>query len=164
LNAGFYFKAAMGNSPSDDEAFEEARPRPRPPRRDDEEGVHPQARRPPPPVPEEEDRPRRRPRPPDYEDRQRRPFQGDDDAISSLIPYKNGQALAAYYVGVFSLIPCVGFALAILGILGLNFAKNNPTAKGAGHAIAGIVLGGFVLVCHLVALVIFVAGIASSRK
>lgn len=69
-----------------------------------------------------------------------------DDAISTLIPYKNGRALAAYYFGVFSLIPCLGLLLGpialVLGILGLRFVSANPTAKGTGHAIAGIVLGG----------------------
>jgi hypothetical protein len=68
------------------------------------------------------------------------------EAVSTIIPYKNGRALAAYYLGVFSLIPCVGLLLGpaglILGILGLRYVKANPTAKGTGHAIAGIVLGG----------------------
>lgn len=68
------------------------------------------------------------------------------DAVSTIIPYKNGQALIAYYLGVFSLIPCVGHLLGpaalVLGILGLRYAKAHPTAKGGGHAIAGIVLGG----------------------
>lgn len=69
-----------------------------------------------------------------------------EEAISTLIPYKNGRALAAYYVGVFSLIPCLGLLLGpaalVLGILGLRYVRANPTAKGTGHAIAGIVLGG----------------------
>jgi hypothetical protein len=68
-----------------------------------------------------------------------------DDTISTLIPYKNGRALAAYYFGVFSLIPCLGLLLGpvafVLGILGLRYVRANPTAKGTGHAIAGIVLG-----------------------
>jgi predicted Zn finger-like uncharacterized protein len=73
----------------------------------------------------------------------RRP--ANDGGISSLIPYKNGRALAAYYCGVFSLIPCLGLILGpialIFGILGLRFGKEYPTAGGKGHAIAGIVLG-----------------------
>lgn len=82
---------------------------------------------------EDEDRPRRR--------RRRRP----PDAVETLIPYRNGRALAAYYCGVFAIIPCVGLILGpialIFGILGLRFAKANPRAGGTGHAIAGIVLG-----------------------
>jgi len=81
----------------------------------------------------------------DYDDRQfvRR---SDDDVVSTLIPYKNVRALVAYYLGVFSLIPCVGLVLGpaalILGILGISYVNKHPTAKGTGHAIAGIVLGG----------------------
>ncbi|MGH7169913.1 MAG: DUF4190 domain-containing protein [Gemmataceae bacterium] len=68
------------------------------------------------------------------------------DAVSTIIPYKNGRALIAYYLGVFSIIPCLGLLLGpaalVLGILGLRYVKANPTAKGTGHAIAGIVMGG----------------------
>ena len=89
-------------------------------------------------VSEELDRPRKRVR-----DIRRDPA---EEAVSTIIPYKNGRALAAYYLGVFSLIPCVGLLLGpaglILGILGLRYVKAHPTAKGTGHAIAGIILGG----------------------
>ena len=68
------------------------------------------------------------------------------DAISTIIPYRNGFALTSYYLGVFSLIPCVGallgIAAVIFGILGLKAAAKNPQAKGKVHAIVGIVLGG----------------------
>jgi hypothetical protein len=68
-----------------------------------------------------------------------------EEAVSTIIPYKNPRALIAYYLGVFSLIPCAGLLLGpaafILGILGLRYVKVHPTAKGTGHAIAGIVLG-----------------------
>jgi len=68
-----------------------------------------------------------------------------EEAVSTIIPYKNVRALTAYYLGVFSLIPCAGLLLGpaafVLGILGLRYLKVNPTAKGTGHAIAGIVLG-----------------------
>jgi hypothetical protein len=91
---------------------------------------------------EDDDRPRRRRRrddeDDDYEARQ-------TDATGGLIPYKNGKALAAYYCGVFALIPCVGGILGplaiIFGFLGLSHAKKYPRAGGKGHAITGIVLG-----------------------
>jgi hypothetical protein len=98
---------------------------------------------------EDYDRPRRRrDEDDDYEDdrpkRRRRRELGD--ATGGLIPYKNSKALTAYYCGVFSLIPCVGAVLGpialVLGILGLNYAKEHPRAKGQAHAIVGIVLGG----------------------
>lgn len=74
-----------------------------------------------------------------------------DDAISSIIPYRNVYALVAYYLGVFSVIPCFGFLIGIpalvLGIIGLKHAGKHPEAKGKVHAWVGIILGGF---CGLV--------------
>ncbi|MCB1237900.1 MAG: DUF4190 domain-containing protein [Verrucomicrobiae bacterium] len=93
--------------------------------------------------------PRRRP-PPLPRDRQPRPT---GDATGGIIPYKNPQALSAYYFSVFSLIPCLGFPLGIvaivLGILGLKARKRNPQIRGAAHAWVGIVLGGLVIAAHL---------------
>jgi len=66
--------------------------------------------------------------------------------INTVIPYKNVPALVAYYLGVFSLIPVVGIVLGlaafVLGIMGLRFHRQNPTAGGAVHAWIGIILGG----------------------
>lgn len=66
--------------------------------------------------------------------------------MGGLIPYKNSQALWAYYLGIFALIPCIGIPLGItalvLGIRGLKFADANPEAKGKGHCWTGIILGG----------------------
>lgn len=99
---------------------------------------------------EDDDRPRRRRRPRDDEEDERprrRRRDEDGDATGGLIPYKNSQALIAYYCGVFSLIPGLGCVLGIvavvLGVMGLQYAKKNPKAKGTGHAITGIVLGVF---------------------
>ncbi len=98
--------------------------------------------------------PRKRPPQPGRRPRRRQEEDDDEDdyessvgdeVVSTIIPYKNAKALIAYYLGVFSLIPCVGLLLGppalILGILGLGYVKQHPTAKGTGHAIAGIVLG-----------------------
>lgn len=146
-----------------DEAFEEDRPRPQRPRSEDFED-RPRRRRPPNP---DDDDPDRRPRREDSDD-PRRPYEDDGDALSSIIPYKNGQALAAYYVGVFSLIPCIGFVLAIvaivLGVLGLKYVKRNPSAKGTGHAITGIVLGSLVLTAHIAIAVFAIAGGLLARR
>ena len=63
-----------------------------------------------------------------------------------MIPYKNGPALAAYYLGIFSMIPCVGLLLAvpalILGVIGLKKRRDNPIVKGSVHAWIGIIMGG----------------------
>lgn len=101
----------------------------------------------------------------------REPFkmrEPDDGGVSTLIPYRNAKALVAYYFGVFSLIPCLGAGLGpaalILGILGLRYANRNPTAKGTGHAIVGIVLGSLVSLAHLGILVLMLIGAASARR
>jgi hypothetical protein len=98
---------------------------------------------PPPDEPAPPPRPRARPPRADREyddDRLRRP-----DPVETLIPYRNPMALAGYYVGVFSLIPCFGALLGplalVFGCLGVRYRKRNPTAGGLGHAVAGIVLG-----------------------
>ncbi|MEZ6183413.1 MAG: hypothetical protein R3F62_00190 [Planctomycetota bacterium] len=74
------------------------------------------------------------------------PPQGEGDATGGVIPYKNPAALIAYYLGLFSLIPCLGLLLAIpaliLGIVGLRARAKNPAIKGSVHAWIGIVLGG----------------------
>ncbi|MBI3407715.1 MAG: DUF4190 domain-containing protein [Planctomycetes bacterium] len=139
----------MSESNPRDDVFEEGRPRPRPsrPQPGRDEG--------PPPLPDDyEQRARRRSR------RRRERDYEDDDALSTIIPYHNGRALAAYYAGVFSFICFIGiplgFAAIILGILGLKYVKKNPEAKGTGHAIAGIVLGSVTLVLHFVVILVIV--------
>lgn len=108
----------------------------------------------------------------DADDRRRRgprgPVRRDDDAVSTIIPYRNGMALAAYYVGVFSLIPCFALILGplavIFGIIGLNRVKANPEVKGTGHAIAGIVLGGFTILANVAVMVLIFSGYFAGRR
>lgn len=70
----------------------------------------------------------------------------EGDATGGVIPYKNMPALLAYYLGLASLLPCVGILFGIpafvLGILGLRKRAQNPAVKGSVHAWIGIVLGG----------------------
>lgn len=93
--------------------------------------------------------------------RRRRDEGGDEDeergdVTGGLIPYKNPKALAAYYCGIFSLIPCLGLILGpialVLGVLGLRHRSMYPTAAGAVHAIVGIVLGSLASTGHLMAI------------
>jgi len=77
-----------------------------------------------------------------------------DGTLGGLIPYKNGPALAAYYLGVFSVIPFLGFPLGvaalILGLRGLRRAKDHPEARGKAHAWVGIIAGGFFGLLYLI--------------
>src|SRR5262249_42831092 len=93
-----------------------------------------------------------------------------EETVSTIIPYKNGRALAAYYLGVFGLIPCLGLLLGpaalILGILGMRYVKANPTAKGTGHAIAGIIMGSLATLGNWGAVIAFgvMVGIGALKK
>jgi len=73
------------------------------------------------------------------------PAETQGDATGGVIPYKNLPALFAYYLGLFSLLPCIGLFLAIpalvLGIMGLRKRAANPAVKGSVHAWIGIVMG-----------------------
>ena len=84
----------------------------------------------------------------------------EGDATGGIIPYKNAPALIAYYLGVFSIIPCfpLGIAAFILGIMGLKKAKENPKVRGQVHAWIGIVAGGlFGLLWLALTVLVFVA-------
>jgi hypothetical protein len=98
----------------------------------------------------------------DREEDERRFRRNDDDGglSTTIIPYRNAMALIAYYCGVFSLIPFLGNLLGpaalLLGILGIRYAMKNPTAKGTGHAIAGIVLGSITTLIYWGLAIVFV--------
>jgi hypothetical protein len=83
-------------------------------------------------------------------------YEGQDaseEAVSTIIPYKNPKALIAYYLGIFGLIPCLGLILGpaaiVLGIMGLRYKATHPQAKGTAHAIVGIVLGSIETLANL---------------
>ena len=71
-------------------------------------------------------------------------------------------ALIAYYVGVFSIIPCLGplpgIVALVLGIKGLKYANEHPEAKGKAHAIVGIVAGGLFAAVYSVVAVFILLG------
>jgi hypothetical protein len=88
----------------------------------------------------------------------------EGDATGGVIPYKNASALIAYYLGVFSVIPCfpIGLAGLVLGIKGLGYAKQHPQARGRVHAWIGIIAGGLFGLLWTVLTAVFV--IASLGK
>jgi uncharacterized protein YqgC (DUF456 family) len=91
----------------------------------------------------------------------------DDDPIATIIPYKNKKALIGYYLGVFSLIPCLGLGLGpaalFLGIKGLAFVRDHPEAKGTAHAWVAIVLGGLTSLGNLVGVGLVTFGMLASH-
>ena len=74
------------------------------------------------------------------------------------VPYRNAPALASYYLGVFSFVPCVGPLLGLvaipLAIVGLRRVKAHPEIHGAQHAWTGIVLAGLSIIGHVILVIV----------
>lgn len=89
------------------------------------------------------------------------PIRAQGDATGGVIPYKNPPALFAYYLGIFSLIPVLGFFLGIAsficGIAGLRKRRLNPAVRGSVHAWIGIIIGAVVVALHLFAIYVVIA-------
>ena len=85
-----------------------------------------------------------------------------DNTLGGLIPTKNGNALTSYYLGVFSIIPCLaipmGIAAVTLGLRGLKLVKEHPEVKGRTHAWVGIIAGGLFALVNLIGVGVAIAG------
>lgn len=90
----------------------------------------------------------------------------EGDGTGGLIPYKNPPALAAYYLGLFSIVPLVGLpmgvAAVVLGRKGLKARKENPAVSGAAHAWVGIGCGGTMAVVWLIVVGLVAVGIVAA--
>ena len=68
---------------------------------------------------------------------------GDDMGLRLLLPVgRSGWAIAAGYLGLFSLLVCPAPAALIVGIIALMDIKKNPKKHGLGRAWFGIIMGG----------------------
>ncbi len=104
----------------------------------------------------------------------RQPYPGvhiphsETDSTGGIIPYKNPHALIAYYLGLFSLLPCVGIALAIpaliLGVIGLRNRNRNPQIRGSVHAWIGIVMGSLMTLLWGTVLILALVGTVLAQK
>ena len=55
---------------------------------------------------------------------------GGDEGVATVIPYRNASALLAYYLGLFSCFPAMGFPLAIVAlILGVQGCERFDTTR-----------------------------------
>lgn len=94
------------------------------------------------------------------------PVENRGDATGGIIPYKNPHALTAYYLGIFSIFPVLGFFLGVaaiaLGVSGLKQRKRNPVIRGSVHAWIGIVCGSLSVIVHLlIAIGLIIAALGS---
>jgi len=91
-----------------------------------------------------------------------------DDAIASIVPFRNSSALVAYYLSIASLIPGLGAILGpiaiLFGVKGLKFRRQNPAAHGTVHCWFAIILGGLVSLAHLTLVVLVVLSLAGVLK
>ncbi len=92
----------------------------------------------------------------------------EGDATGGIIPYKNPKALIAYYLGILSGLPIVGFFLAVpalvLGIMGLRDRNRNPVIKGSIHAGIGIGCGAFFMLLWGAAIVFIIIGMITNGR
>ncbi len=81
-----------------------------------------------------------------YVPQQGYPPQPAATGLEAMIPTRNPSALTAYYLGIFSIIPCLaipmGITAVVLGLRGLNLFKEHPEVRGRTHAWVGIIAGG----------------------
>jgi len=83
----------------------------------------------------------------------------------TFIPSKNGPALASYYLGLFSLFPCLGFPLGVaavyFGIQGIRRARQNPEVRGGVHAWVGTICGALFGLFNFALIALTIIGIAA---
>lgn len=89
-----------------------------------------------------------------------------NETLGGLFPTGNPPALAAYYLGIFSLIPLLGIPMGItavvMGIKALRNVREHPEVKGKVHAWVGILAAGFFASLYLVLTVMFVIALRGS--
>lgn len=91
-----------------------------------------------------------------------------DSRVAALIPTGNPNALVAYYLGVFSLVPCFGLFIGIpalvLGLKGRRYALDHPEAYGKVHAWVGILAGGIFGTIWIALTIVLVVATLRSRS
>ncbi|MGH7339673.1 MAG: hypothetical protein ACREKH_04215 [Candidatus Rokuibacteriota bacterium] len=81
---------------------------------------------------------------------------GDDPVMRALLPVgRSGWAIAAGYLGLFSLLVIFAPLALLTGIIGIIDIRRHPHRHGMGRCIFGIVMGGLGTL-----LVLFLVGLA----
>lgn len=91
-----------------------------------------------------------------------------DEALATVIPYKNAAALLAYYLGLFSCFPVLGFPLAVValvaGVKGLKAVRVNPRVHGTAHAWIGLVCGTIGFLINALIILALVAALLAPKR
>jgi hypothetical protein len=79
--------------------------------------------------------------------------------MRAILPIgRSGYAIAAGYLGIFSVIPFVGPVAILFGILAIRHIKKNPQRHGMGRAIFGIAMGAALSILYGVVFIASAAG------
>lgn len=96
-----------------------------------------------------------------------RPETSSTSSFDRIVPTKNPSALAAYYLGLFSVLPLLGILLGAagvwLGIVGLGKVRATPGLPGKAHSTVGIGCGLLGLLLNLATVASVVMAIATRR-
>ncbi len=88
--------------------------------------------------------------------------------LDRLIPGKNQNALISYYLGLFSIFPCLGLPMGFIAIrngrLALAAAKADPSVAGGTHAKIGIGCGAIGFLFNLFWIVVLTIAFTFGRK
>jgi len=72
---------------------------------------------------------------------------GDDAGIRMLLPVgRSGWAIAAGYLGLFSIMPCFGIVAVIVGLVAVRDIRKHPEKHGLGRAYFGVIVGALSMV------------------
>jgi hypothetical protein len=90
-------------------------------------------------------------------------------ATTAVVIFASGSTLSEEHIRLGKTVIYVGFVLGmmvelaafLLGIFGLLYVRNHPTARGTGHAIIGLVLGPIFVIAQLAALIYMISWIDS---
>lgn len=84
---------------------------------------------------------------------------GQDAGIRMLLPVgRSGWAIAAGYLGLFSVLVIPAPIAVIVSIIAIRHMKKDPTQHGMGRAIFGLIMGGLVLIVMAIGLTAVLLG------
>jgi len=83
----------------------------------------------------------------------------ENAGMRAILPIgRSGFAIAAGYLGIFSVVPFVGPFAILFGALAIRHIKRNPQRHGMGRAIFGIAMGAVFTIVYAAVFIASAAG------